>query len=77
MEKIKQIFTPEVRIWIYNIAIAVMGLLGVLGYLNEAVSAQIALIVVAVLGIGSNAIARSNVTKPTATAPPLSDEARG
>lgn len=58
--------TPEVRSWIYNISIAVIPLLVTLGVLNEDVGGQVALIVAAVLGMGSNAIARINVTKPTA-----------
>lgn len=58
--------TPEVRSWIYNVSIAVIPLLVALGVLANDVAGHVALIVAAVLGMGSNAIARVNVSKPTA-----------
>lgn len=60
--------TPEVRSWIYNVSIAVIPLLVALGVLTDDVAGHVALIVAAVLGMGSNAIARVNVSKPTAVA---------
>ena len=66
--------TPETRSWIYNISIAVIPLLVTFGVFDQAVAGQVALIVAAVLGMGSNAVARMNVTKPSAVEP---DSARG
>lgn len=60
--------TPEVRAWVYNVLIAVIPLLVALGVLNQDIAGHIALILAAVLGAGSNLVARLNVTKPTAVA---------
>jgi hypothetical protein len=69
------ILTPEVRQWIYNVSMAVVPLLVMFGVFDQDVAGQVALIIAAVLGLGSNAVARANVTKPTA--PAADDEARG
>lgn len=66
--------TPEVRSWIYNVSIAVIPLLVMVGVFDQEVAGQVALIVAAVLGMGSNAIARLNVVKPSVQG---DDEARG
>lgn len=66
--------TPEVRSWIYNVSMAVIPLLVMFGVFDQDVAGQVALIVAAVLGLGSNAVARANVVKPTVQG---DDEARG
>lgn len=60
--------TPEVRSWIYNVSIAIIPLLITLGVLTDDVARDVALILAAVFGMGSNIVARSNVVKPTALA---------
>jgi hypothetical protein len=69
------ILTPEVRQWIYNVSMAVIPLLVMFGVFDQDVAGQVALIIAAVLGLSSNAIARANVTKPSA--PAADDDARG
>ena len=66
--------TPEVRSWIYNVSIAVIPLLVMFGVFDQEVAGQVALIIAAMLGMGSNALARLNVVKPTVQG---DDEARG
>lgn len=66
--------TPEVRSWLYNVSMAVIPLLVLVGVFDQDVAGQVALIVAAVLGISSNAVARLNVVKPTVQG---DDEARG
>lgn len=66
--------TPEVRSWLYNVSMAVIPLLVVFGVFDQDVAGQVALIVAAVLGVSSNAVARLNVVKPTVQG---DDEARG
>lgn len=74
MHKLVAWITPETRNWIYGVSMAVIPLLITLGVLTNDVARDVALIIAAVLGFSTNAIAKSNVTKPTA---PASDEARG
>lgn len=69
--------TPEVRSWIYNVSMAVIPLLIALDVLSDDVAGHIALIVAALLGMGSNIVARANVTKPTAPSTLDEDIARG
>lgn len=66
--------TPEVRSWIYNVSMACIPLLITVGVLNEGLAKDVALVVSALLGFGSNMVARVNVVKPTAIAP---EDARG
>lgn len=66
--------TPEVRSWLYNVSMAVIPLLVLVGVFDQDIAGQVALIVAAVLGISSNAVARLNVVKPTVQG---DDEARG
>lgn len=66
--------TPEVRSWLYNVSMAVIPLLVLFGVFDQDVAGQVALIVAAVLGVSSNAVARLNVVKPTVQG---DDEARG
>lgn len=66
--------TPEVRSWLYNVSMAVIPLLVLFGVFDNDVAGQVALIVAAVLGVSSNAVARLNVVKPTVQG---DDEARG
>jgi len=60
--------TPEIRSWIYNICAAVIPLLITLGVLSQDVAGQVMIIVAAVLGVGSNVLARVNVPKTSADA---------
>lgn len=66
--------TPEVRSWLYNVSMAVIPLLVLFGVFDNDVAGQVALIIAAVLGVSSNAVARLNVVKPTVQG---DDEARG
>lgn len=68
MNKIFGCVTPEVRNWIYGVGMALIPLLITLGVLTDDIAKDIALILAAVLGFTSNAIAKTNVTKPTALA---------
>ena len=66
--------TPEVRSWLYNVSMAVIPLVVLFGVFDNDVAGQVALIIAAVLGVSSNAVARLNVVKPTVQG---DDEARG
>lgn len=75
MHKLLGWITPEVRNWIYGVSMAIIPLLITLGALSEGVAKDVALIVSAVLGFTTNAVAKTNVTSPTAT--PAETEFRG
>lgn len=61
MEAVKNLFSASTRRWIYDICMAVIPLLVILGVLNNEVAGQVMLIVAAVLGTGTNLLARANV----------------
>jgi hypothetical protein len=61
LDKIAGLFSTDTRKWIYDISMAVIPLLVILGVLNNEVAGQVMLIVAAVLGTGSNLLARANV----------------
>jgi hypothetical protein len=67
MDKIASLFSPDTRKWIYDVCMAVIPLLVILGVLNNEVAGQVMLIAAAVLGTGSNLLARANVapSKPS------------
>jgi hypothetical protein len=67
MDKIASLFSADTRKWIYDICMAVIPLLVILGVLNNEVAGQVMLIVAAVLGTGSNLLARANVTPDKTT----------
>lgn len=75
MNKLKDLFTPEARKWIYNIVAAAIPLLVILDILTPEVASQGLLIAAAVLGLGSNLLASANVSKPDATV--TTDEFKG
>lgn len=50
------------RKWIYDIVMAVIPLLTILGVFNSEVAAQVMLIAAAVLGTGATVLARANVS---------------
>lgn len=54
-------FSAETRKWIYDISMAVIPLLVILGLVTSEVAGQIMLIAAAVLGAGTNVLARANV----------------
>lgn len=54
---------PELRRWLYGIAIAVIALLTGVGVITSELGDQIAQIIVAVLAIGPIAIATANVPR--------------
>jgi hypothetical protein len=60
----KDIFTPEVRKWIYSIIGVTTPLLVTLGIISNTVAGHVVAIAAAVLGLGSNFMARANVTTP-------------
>jgi uncharacterized membrane protein YjjB (DUF3815 family) len=62
MDKIASLFSADTRKWIYDVCMAVIPLLVILGFLNNEVAGQVMLIAAAVLGTGSNLLARANVT---------------
>jgi hypothetical protein len=62
MEAISKLFSANTRKWIYDVAMAVIPLLVILGVLNTEVAGQVMLIAAAVLGTGTNLLARANVT---------------
>jgi uncharacterized membrane protein YjjB (DUF3815 family) len=66
MNWIASLFSADTRKWIYDVCMAVIPLLVILGVLNNEVAGQVMLIAAAVLGTGSNLLARANVT-PEAT----------
>jgi uncharacterized membrane protein YjjB (DUF3815 family) len=66
MNWIASLFSADTRKWIYDVCMAVIPLLVILGVLNNEVAGQVMLIAAAVLGTGSNLLARANV-KPEAT----------
>lgn len=55
--------TPAVRKRIYEISVAVFGLLVTLGFVTEEISTQVILIAAAVLGVGDAAMARVKVER--------------
>lgn len=65
--------SPKVRKYIYGIVLAVLPLLVVLGAIDEGISAQVALIAAAVLGMGEGALALSKVEKAPDAEPDLHD----
>lgn len=64
LEKIAALFSADTRKWIYDICMAVIPLLVILGVLTSEVAGQVMLIAAAVLGTGSNLLARANVPAP-------------
>lgn len=76
MEAIQKLFNANTRKWIYDICMAVIPLLVILGVLNNEVAGQVMLIVAAVLGTGSNLLARANLT-PDADASASTNEYKG
>lgn len=54
---------PKTRKYVYGVVLAVLPLLVVLGVLDEGISAQVALIAAAVLGVAEGGLALSNVEK--------------
>lgn len=55
-----ELIKPETRAWVYSIAIAVIPLLTVLGVLTDDIAGHVMLIIAAVLGVGTNTLARAN-----------------
>lgn len=56
------ILTPEVRQWVYGVVAALMPILVIAGLSSELAS-SIALLVSALLGLGTNALAAVNVPR--------------
>lgn len=59
------LLTPQVRQWVYGIIAALMPILVIAGLSSELAS-SIALLVSAILGVGSNALAAVNVPRDDA-----------
>lgn len=59
------ILTPEVRQWVYGVVAALMPILVIAGLSSELAS-SIALLVSALLGLGTNALAAVNVPRDDA-----------
>lgn len=76
MNKLSELFSANTRKWIYDICMAVIPLLVILGVLSTEVAGQVMLIAAAVLGVGSNLLARANVT-PDAAVDKSTDEFKG
>ena len=76
MNKLTEIFSANTRKWIYDICMAVIPLLVILGVWTSEVAGQVMLIAAAVLGVGSNLLARANVT-PDAAVDKSTDEFKG
>lgn len=68
MKALQDIFTPEVRKWIYNVVAAVIPLLIIFDILTPEIGTQWLLVAAAVLGLGTNMLASSNVTVKDKTA---------
>lgn len=64
-------FTPEIRKYIYTIAIAVVPLLVTLGALTPDVASHLLNVLAAVLAVGASALARANVAP---SLPEIADE---
>ena len=67
MNWIASLFSADTRKWIYDVCMAVIPLLVILGFLNNEVAGQVMLIAAAVLGTGSNLLARANITPDKTT----------
>jgi hypothetical protein len=61
MNWIASLFSPDTRKWIYDVAMAVIPLFVIIGVINTEVAGQVMLIAAAVLGTGTNLLARANV----------------
>lgn len=57
MERLKTIFTPEVRTWIYRVAVALIALLVAVGALADGLDETIINLIAAILGLGSASLA--------------------
>lgn len=55
--------SPELRLWIYGVILAVVPLLVLLGIVTEEVGGHIVLIAAAVLSVGANALALANIPR--------------
>ena len=60
--KMMNLLTPEVRQWVYGVVAALMPILVITGLSSELAS-SIALLVSALLGLGTNALAAVNVPR--------------
>lgn len=60
MSALTDLFSPTTRKWIYNVAVAVVPLLVVLGVITNDIAGQVLIIAGAVLGLGTNLLASAN-----------------